>query len=122
MNLYERAKQALERLNAEKPEGVTTHDVIYDDIGYLGIEERLEKNGYVLLWSDVLMDYVAYYKTPEDLEKIPSHYICYSDNELRLMFGDNPVSERTLKTIHMAKKITRFEVTDVTDYKDGEEK
>jgi hypothetical protein len=62
--------------------------------------------GYVLLWSEVLEDMVAFYKTEADREKIPPGFVPYSDQELRELFGEGKatLSARTLRLIHEAKK------------------
>ena len=70
------------------------------------IEARVERDGYVLLWSNTLNDFVAFYKTEADREKIPPGFVPYSDKELFELFGKNSSPRRqTLRLIHEAKKL-----------------
>ena len=70
------------------------------------IEARVERDGYVLLWSNTLNDFVAFYKTEADRGKIPPGFVPYSDKELFELFGKNSSPrERTLRLIHEAKKL-----------------
>lgn len=70
------------------------------------IVRRVHEDGYVLLWSTVLKDLVAFYKTESDLKKIPPLYIPYSEQELRALFGDAKTapSPNGFYLIHEAKK------------------
>ena len=70
------------------------------------IEARVERDGYVLLWSNTLNDFVAFYKTEADREKIPPGFVPYSDKELYELFGKNSSPRKhTLRLIHEAKKL-----------------
>ena len=70
------------------------------------IEARVERDGYVLLWSNTLNDFVAFYKTESDREKIPPGFVPYSDKELFELFGKNSSPRKhTLRLIHEAKKL-----------------
>ena len=70
------------------------------------IENRVLTKGYVLLWRNTLNDFVAFYKTETDREKIPPGFVPYSDKELYELFGKNSSPrERTLRLIHEAKKL-----------------
>ena len=70
------------------------------------IEARVERDGYVLLWSNTLKDFVAFYKTDADREKIPPGFVPYSDRELWELFGKSSSPLRhTLRLIHEAKKL-----------------
>jgi len=70
------------------------------------IEARVERDGYVLLWSNTLNDFVAFYKTEADREKIPPGFVPYSDKELFELFGKNSSPRKhTLRLIHEAKKL-----------------
>ena len=82
-------------------------DAPADDQELLEIENRVLTKGYVLLWSEVLEDTVAFYKTEADREKIPPGFVPYSDQELRELFGEGKatLSPRTMRLIHEAKKI-----------------
>jgi len=70
------------------------------------IEARVERDGYVLLWSNILNDFVAFYKTEADREKIPPGFVPYSDKELFELFGKSSSPRKhTLRLIHEAKKL-----------------
>jgi hypothetical protein len=118
MNITELAQQALARIRAEQPD-VTKYEK-YELAGLRqdgDIQRQFREHGYVLLWSDVLADYLAYYSTIYDLDNVPSWFVPYSNIEMEKLFGD-PNTEWSvddLRRIHMAKKIARFEVTDVVD-------
>ena len=73
----------------------------------LEIESRLQKDGYVLLWSNVLDDLVAFYETEEDRKKIPPGFEPYSEQELRTLFGlgRGAPSPNSLRFLHKAKKL-----------------
>ena len=81
------------------------------------IARRVEEEGYVLLRSTLLDDFVAFYKTEADRERIPAEFVPYSDRELQTLFReDDPEwSAERLRRTHMAKKIAGFTVTDVHD-------
>ena len=67
---------------------------------------RVEEEGYVLLWCEVLRDLVAFHRDDVDPATIPADFVPYSDDELRHLFGedgDQP-SPDALRLIHAAKK------------------
>ena len=67
---------------------------------------RVEEEGYVLLWCEVLRDLVALHRDDVDPATIPAGFVPYSDDELRYLFGedgDQP-SPDALRLIHAAKK------------------
>ena len=67
---------------------------------------RVEEEGCVLLWCEVLEDYVVYHRNDVDLATIPPGFVPYSDDELRHLFGedgDQP-SPDALRLIHATKK------------------
>jgi len=68
------------------------------------IAVRLEKYGAVLLWSSLLKDFVAFYKSEEDRSKVPVGFVPYSKTELSEMFKDGGPSDHQLKLVHEAKK------------------
>jgi len=68
------------------------------------ISARVLIDGYVLLWSPVLCDLVAFYRDEEARRKIPPGFVPYSVMELGQLFGDKHVPEASLKVIHEAKK------------------
>jgi len=70
------------------------------------IENRVLTKGYVLLWSNTLNDFVAFYKTEADREKISPGFVPYSDKELCELFGKSSSPRKhTLRLIHEAKKL-----------------
>ena len=105
MNYTDIAIEALKKIRAQR----TEVDRLWQDEE---IVRQFNKNGYVLLWSDVLKDYVAYYSTDEDLKKVPPCFIPYSYEEL-VQINNNELSEHSLRMIHTVKKMTRFDVTDI---------
>lgn len=79
-------------------------DVPADDQELTEIENRVLARGYVLLWSNALNDFVAFYKTEADRGKIPPGFVPYSVAELDCLFGrEKPPA--SLKLIHEAKKL-----------------
>ena len=70
------------------------------------IERRVEEEGYVLLWSTVLEDLVAFYKTEADRKRIPPGFVPYSVAEMDELFGEGEEAPSTsaLRLIHEAKK------------------
>ena len=67
---------------------------------------RVEEEGYVLLWCEVLRDLVAFHRDDVDPATIPPGFVPYSDDELRHLFGedgDQP-SPDALRLIHATKK------------------
>jgi hypothetical protein len=70
------------------------------------IEERVHNEGYILLWSTVLRDLVAFYRDDAARSRIPPGFVPYSDAELKELFGENrpPISKSSLRLIHEAKK------------------
>jgi len=70
------------------------------------IATRVESEGYVLLWSTILNDLVAFYRDEDARSKIPPGFVPYSEDELRELFGEGKQfpSKPTLRLIHEAKK------------------
>ena len=67
---------------------------------------RVEEEGYVLLWCEVLRDLVAFHRDDVDPATMPAPFVPYSDDEVRHLFredGDQP-SPDALRLIHAAKK------------------
>lgn len=82
---------------------------VHDEAGQeelLEIELQVQLEGHVLLWSTVLEDFVAFYRTADDVSKIPPGFVSYSTSELWKLFGErnDSMSAKTLKRINEAKK------------------
>ena len=70
------------------------------------LERRVEEEGYVLLWCEVLRDLVAFHRNDVDPATIPAGFVPYSDDELRHLFGEDGAqpSPDELRLIHAAKQ------------------
>ena len=76
-----------------------------DDPELAEIVGCVNQQGYVLLWSTVLGDLIAFYKIGTNLAEIPPGFVPYSDRELQVLFVDGgllPVE--SLRLIHEVKK------------------
>ena len=80
---------------------------------------RVEEEGYVLLWCEVLRDLVAFHRDDVDRAAIPAKFVPYSDDELRRVFGEGKpdVTESTIRLLHKAKTLG---ATITGSYKDDE--
>jgi hypothetical protein len=69
------------------------------------LERRVEEEGYVLLWSNVLEDLVAFHRDDVDPATIPAGFVPYSEEELCYLFpeDEHATSENALRLIHKAK-------------------
>ena len=80
-------------------------DTSYPDPGELAeMEWRVCEEGYVLLWSEVLADFIAFYRDEDGREQIPPGFVPYSLEELNRLFGHDAPSSHSLRLIHEAKK------------------
>jgi hypothetical protein len=70
------------------------------------MEQRIDCEGYVLCFSPVLDDYVAFHRDDVNPDSILSVFVPYSDRELRELFGDGKPdwSPKDLRSIHAWKK------------------
>jgi len=70
------------------------------------LARRVEEEGYVLLWPNVLQDLVAFHRNDVDPDTIPAPFVPYSDDEVRHLFGEDGAqpSPDALRLIHAAKK------------------
>jgi hypothetical protein len=76
-----------------------------DDRELAEIVSRVWKRGYVLLWSSVLQDTVAFTRTWEDSKHVPLAFTVYTLDELVSLFNGDPVDEGSLRSIHSAKQL-----------------
>ena len=111
MDILEIAKQALEKIRANRTERQLELDRLWQD---KEIVREFDQHGYVLLWGNVVNDFLAYYDDAIEgiLEKIPAHYVPYSNTEIRVM-AEGDLSEENLRRIHMYKKLTSVKVTSI---------
>ena len=67
---------------------------------------RVEDEGYILLWSNVLQDLVAFHHNDVDPVTIPAAFVPYSEHELLHLFDEDgaQLSADILRLIHAAKK------------------
>ena len=70
------------------------------------LEKQVDTKGYVLLWSNLLEDFIAFYRSEADFQLIPDWFVPYSQRELWELFGegDSGPSPNGLRLIHEAKK------------------
>ena len=101
----ERTREFIRQLQ-ESGGGASSADSTSRDEAIL-IARKVEEQGYVLVWSSVLEDTVAFYNTDEDRVKIPPGFVPYSTDELKELFGEPQSSPNTnaLRLIHQAKKL-----------------
>ena len=53
------------------------------------LKRRVEEEGYVLLWCEVLRDLVAFHRDDVDPATIPAPFVPYSDDEVRHLFRED---------------------------------
>ncbi|HZA23675.1 MAG TPA: hypothetical protein VFA32_13930, partial [Dehalococcoidia bacterium] len=76
-----------------------------DDPELAEMVRNVNQQGYVLLWSAVLGDLIAFYKTGTDRREMPPGFVPYSDRELQVLFREEGLlSAESLRLIHEAKK------------------
>lgn len=87
------------------------------------IEVEVERNGFILLWSRVLEDLVAFFRDEEARKKVPLGFVCYSEQEMQKLFGAGspPLSRHDLMAIHEAKKQGVAIVADDVEERAGKE-
>ena len=78
-----------------------------DDAELAEIARRVEGEGYILLWSTVLQDLVAFSNSEADADRAPQGVVTYTVGELALLFGDtaSAPSPDAMHLIHHAKKL-----------------
>jgi hypothetical protein len=97
-------EQALENIQPTQPE-------------LLEIEQRVKTEGYLLLWSSLFNDLIAFCDSPSDAERVPRGIVAYTADELLILFGDpnSGPSEGALQLIHQAKQFGGGILSDSTD-------
>ncbi len=86
------------------------------------LERRVEEEGYVLLWCEVLRDLVAFHRNDVDPVTIPAAFVPYSDDELQHLFGEDgsEPSPDGLRLIHAAKRTGAVITDSRSDDEDGQ--
>ena len=79
-------------------------DVLPNDEELDDIVRHVRDYGYVLLWSNVLEDSVAFIQKDYDPMELPLAFTPYTLDELCMLFADNSLSPDSLRLIHIAKK------------------
>ena len=88
-------------------------DVLPKDAELDDIVRHVREDGYVLLWSNVLEDSVAFIHDDFDPVRLPHGFVPYTLSELSKLFADGSLSADSLRLIHVAKK-HGGKVTDVS--------
>ena len=88
-------------------------DVLPKDAELDDIVRHVREDGYVLLWSNVLEDSVAFIHDDFDPVRLPHGFGPYTLSELSKLFADGSLSADSLRLIHVAKK-HGGKVTDVS--------
>ena len=88
-------------------------DVLPKDEELDDIVRHVRDYGYVLLWSNVLEDSVAFIRDDFDPARLPNGFVPYTLSELSKLFTDTSLSADSLRLIHVAKQYGG-KVTDVS--------
>ncbi len=88
-------------------------DVLPRDEELDDIVRHVRDYGYVLLWSNVLEDSVAFIEDDFDPACLPDGFVPYTLGELLKLFTDTSLSADSLRLIHVAKQYGG-KVTDVS--------
>ena len=88
-------------------------DVLPRDEELDDIVRHVREDGYVLIWSNVLEDSVAFIHDDFDPVRLPHGFVPYTLSELSKLFADGSLSADSLRLIHVAKK-HGGKVTDVS--------
>ena len=113
-DLRQHKPEILRHLIQRRYEPVYPHQDQRDD-EMTELVRRVEEEGYVLLWCEVLRDLVAFHRNDVDPATIPAGFVPYSDDEVRhFSRGDGvSLSADALRLIHAAKR-TGAVITDST--------
>ena len=70
------------------------------------LERRVNEGGYVLCWSEVLEDFIAFHREDVNPANISPGFVAYSLTELTHLFREDgePLSVNALRLVHQAKK------------------
>ena len=88
-------------------------DVLPRDEELDDIVRHVREDGYVLIWSNVLEDSVAFIHDDFDPVRLPHGFVPYTLSELSKLFADDSLSADSLRLIHVAKQ-HGGKVTDVS--------
>ena len=97
----------------ELQQEIKTHKIDLVDRLSIGPEARSEmtellsqvrEQGFVLLWSNVLQDTVAFVRDAAMIDRIPNSFTIYNVDELSVLFREPQPSEADLRRIHQVKK------------------
>ena len=104
-DLRQHKPEILRHLIQQRCEPVFPHPCQRDD-EMRELVRRVEEEGYVLLWSDVLRDLVVFHRDDVDPATIPPGFVPYSEDELQHLFGEDGAEPplNALRLIHAAKK------------------
>jgi len=105
----------LEEVKQHKPELITIIRLRDYRLRYSEVEvtekelaeivARVYHEGYVLLWSSVLHDLIAFCRSEEDKNKVPPGFVPYSLMELKELFSlGSKFPENELRLIHEVKR------------------
>ena len=90
-----------------------------DDSELTELIRQVGEYGYVLLWSVVLRDAVAFVRCNEDVISVPRGFVIYTLDELVWLFNGDPVNQDSLHLIHKAKQYGG-KITDARDMRSTE--
>lgn len=106
---HKRALRALLRGEGVEPQGQYRQVYSGDGPGageLAEMENRVKREGYVLCWSEVVQDFVAFHRDDVEPGIIPVDFVPYSLIELTHLFREDgvPLSVNALRLAHEAKK------------------
>ena len=106
--LRQHKAELLERLRRRGYTLNYPNDTEAGDAEIAEVEAGISRDGFVILWSNTLVDLVAYALTEADAASVPAGIVTYTMAELRQLFGpdgDKKPGARKLRMIHAAKQM-----------------
>jgi hypothetical protein len=87
------------------------------------MERRVNREGSVLCWAEILDDFVAFHRDDVDPASLPPDFVPYSLEELTHLFREDgePLSINALRLVHQAKKMGGRVTGDYSDQGDKTE-